>query len=294
MQNDLLWVYEGMTQYYGEVLAARSGMRTAEQTRDIIAATAAGYEIRPGRTWRPLVDTTFAAILGGFSSAPWYSWQRAADYYTESGLIWLDADTKIRELSGDKKSLDDFARAFFGIDDGSYITRTYTYDDIVKTLNSVQPFDWNSFLQTRVYNVAPQVPEDGIARGGYRIVHNDDVPEWVRRNDSHGAAFYESLGFRVTESGDVQDVIWDGLAFKAGVTPDMHLEAVNDEKFSISGLRDAILASEKNKTPIKLLLKRGEEYRTVSLDYHDGLRVAHLERVDSVPDRLDAILAPSK
>ena len=294
MQNDLLWVYEGMTQYYGGVLAGRSGMRTPEQTRDILAMTAAGYEIRAGRTWRPLVDTTFAPMLGGFSSAPWYSWQRGTDYYAESGLIWLDADTKIRELSGDKKSLDDFARQFFGIDNGSYITRTYTYDDVISALNAVQAFDWNAFLQARVYEVAAQVPEDGITRGGYRIVYNDDLPEWVRHNDSQGAGFYRSLGFRVTETGDVQDVIWGGLAFKAGVTPDMHLEAVNDQKFTISGLREAILAAEKDKAPIKLLLKRGDEFRTVALDYHDGLQVPHLQRVEGTPDRLDPIFAPSK
>ena len=293
MQNDLLWVYEGLTQYYGGVLAARSGMRTPEQARNLIAFTAVGYEIRAGRSWRSLVDTTFDPILGGFSGKPWYSWQRGAEYYAESSLIWLDADTKIRELSSDKKSLDDFARLFFGIDNGSYITKTYTYDDIVSSLNSVQPYDWNTFLRTRIYNVAPQVPEDGITRGGYRIVYDDEVPDWVKHGDSRGASFSTSLGFHVNETGNVDDVIWDGLAFKAGMTPDMHLEAVNDQKYTVSGLREAIVSAEKNKTPIKLLLKRGDDFLTVSMDYHDGLRIPHLQRVEGVPARLDAILAPS-
>ena len=196
-------------------------------------------------------------------------------------------------MSSDKKSLDDFARLFFGIDNGSYITKTYTYDDIVSSLNSVQPYDWNTFLRTRIYNVAPQVPEDGITRGGYRIVYDDEVPDWVKHGDSRGASFSTSLGFHVNETGNVDDVIWDGLAFKAGMTPDMHLEAVNDQKYTVSGLREAIVSAEKNKTPIKLLLKRGDDFLTVSMDYHDGLRIPHLQRVEGVPARLDAILAPS-
>jgi len=294
MQNDLLWVYEGMTQYYGMVLSARSGMLTPEQARDAFAMIATGFAISPGRTWRPLIDTTNGAIITGGGSLVWSSWQRSFDYYAESALIWLDADTKIREMSNGAKSLDDFVRLFFGMDNGSYVTKTYTYDDIVSTLNAVQPFDWNAFLQTRIYDVAPQVPTDGITRGGYRLVYNDEVPEWVKRSDSFGGGFSFSLGFRVNEAGNVESVTWEGPAFKQGLTPDMQLEAVNDQKFSVSGLREAILAAEKNKTPVKLLLKRGDEYRTVSLDYHDGLRMPHLERVDSGPDRLNAILAPAK
>jgi len=294
MQNDLLWVYEGLTTYYGDVLAARSGLRTPEQSRDLIAMTAANFEVSPGRNWRSLADTTNQPIIGRYSPQDWPSWQRSVDYYPESMLIWLDADTKIRELSGDKKSLDDFAQLFFGMDNGSYITKTYSYDDLVSALNTVQPFDWNTFFQTRVYGVSPQVPEDGITRGGYRIVFNDDVPDWVKHNDSRGAGFSRSLGFGINEEGNVDQVIWDSPAFKSGITPGMHLEAVNDQKYSATGLREAIVAAEKNTTPVKLLLKNGDAYITVSLDYHDGLRIAHLQRVDSVPDRLDAILAPSK
>jgi predicted metalloprotease with PDZ domain len=300
MQNDLLWVYEGMTEYYGVILAARSGMCTAEQIRDKFAIDATAFAISPGRTWRPLADTTNLAIIDNTINTDdppqgWPTWLGTFDaYYYESALIWLDADTKIRELSGEQKSLDDFARLFFGIDNGSYITKTYTYDDVVKALNTVQPYDWHGFLQSRIYGVAPKVPTDGITRGGYRIVYNDYVPEWVKHNDSQGASFSQSLGFHVNKANDVDDVTWGGLAFKAGMTPDMHIEAVTDQKYTVSGLREAIMSAEKNKTPVKLLLKRGDEYRTVSLDYHDGLRMPHLERVDSVPDRLNAILSPLK
>ncbi len=176
MQNDLLWVYEGLTDYYGNVLTARSGMRTPEQARDLIALTAAGFEISPGRTWRSLDDTTNQPIISSHGASPetWPSWQRSYDYYPESDLIWLDADTKIRELSGGTKSLDDFAKLFFGMDNGSYVTKTYTFDDLVAALNTVQPFDWKGFLRARVYEVNPQVPEGGITQGGYRLVYNDN------------------------------------------------------------------------------------------------------------------------
>jgi predicted metalloprotease with PDZ domain len=297
MQNDLLWVYEGLTTYYGGVLTARSGLVTAEQARDLIAMTAAAFEVSPGRTWRPLIDTTNQPIMSshGAVTQPWPSWERSYDYYPESSLIWLEADTKIRELSGDKKSLDDFSRLFFGVDNGSYITRTYTLGDIVAALNRVQPFDWAGFLRTRVYDLAPQVPEVGITGGGYRLVYNDTIPEWLKHADpTRGAGFATSLGITLNQEGTVESVYWNSPAFKASITPEMHLEAVNDQKYTKEGLRDAILSAEKVNEPIKLLLKRGDEFITITIDYHEGLRIPHLERVDSVPDRLDAILAAAK
>jgi len=310
MQNDLLWVYEGLTDYYGNVLTARSGLRTLEQTRDVFAGIAANFEASPGRTWRPLDDTTNQPIISAHGARPeeWASWQRGYDYYPESDLVWLDADTKIRELSNGQKSLDDFARLFFGIDNKSYVTVTYTFDDLVKILNAVQPFDWASFFRIRVYQVEAQVPEDGFTRSGYRLVYNDTESEWMKHMDrSRGISFATSLGFAVkagggvaqdddddTSDGSITGVWWNSPAFKAGMTPDMQLKAVNDQSFSLATLREAILAAEKSNAPVKLLLKRGKEYITVSLDCHGGLRYPHLERVESTPDRLDEILAPIK
>jgi predicted metalloprotease with PDZ domain len=297
MRNDLLWVYEGLTDYYGNVLTARSGMRTPEQACDIFAQIAAAFEISPGRTWRSLEDTTNQPIISSQSTTSeiWPSWQRAYPYYQESDLIWLDADTKIRDLSSGKKSLDDFARSFFGIDNGSYITLTYTFDDLVKALNTVQSYDWAGFFRTRVYEVNPNIPENGITQGGYRLVYDDNEPEWLKKADSsRGVSFAASLGFSVTSDGSLDYVWWDSLAFKAGMTPDMQLQAVNDRTYTAAGLRETILAAEKSKEPIKLLLKRADEFVTVSLDYHGGMRYAHLERVETTPDRLDAILAPAK
>jgi predicted metalloprotease with PDZ domain len=279
-------------------------MRTPEQARDVFAQIAAAFEISPGRTWRSLEDTTNQPIASSHGAAPqtWPSWQRSYDYYPESDLIWLDADTKIRELSDGKKSLDDFAKLFFGIDNGSYVTVGYTLDDIVKALNSVQPNDWAGFFRTRVYEVNPNVPENGFTQGGYRLVYNDKEPEWQKKAESvRGVSFATSLGFSVRSDsggpdshGSLESVAWDSLAFKAGITPDMQLQAVNGQKYSATGLREAILAAEKSTEPIKLLLKRSDEFVTISLDYHGGMRYPHLERVETTPDRLDDILAPAK
>lgn len=302
-QNDLLWVYEGLTDYYGNVLTARSGMRTPEQARDAIAQIAASFEVSPGRKWRSLEDTTNQPIISEHGATPqiWTSWQRSYDYYPESDLIWLDADTKILELSGGKKSLDDFAKLFYGINNGSYVTVTYTLDDLVKALNIVQAYDWAGFFRTRVYDIAPEVPENGIKQGGYRLVYNDTEPDWMKHSDpSRPTGFGTSLGIIVGGGGGpnggapgaILQVEWDSPAFKAGLTPDMQLQAVNDQAFSVANLRQAIIDAEKNNAPIKLLLKREDQFVTVNIDYHGGLRYPHLERVEGTPDLLDAVLAP--
>jgi predicted metalloprotease with PDZ domain len=295
MQDDALWVYEGMTQYWGNVLTARAGMRTAAQTRDVLARVAANFDISPGRTWRPMIDTTNQPIISQRSPVSWVSWQRPEDYYTEGMLIWLDADTKIRELSGDKKSLDDFAKLFFGVDNGSYITLTYTLDDVVAALNKVQPYDWAGFLRARVYELAPETPKDGFLRGGYKLMYDDTPADWLKLSQATApfADFSTSLGFTVANDGALGNVWWASPAFKAGITPDMHLQAVNGQTYTPTVLRSMLVTAEKTSTPLQLLLKRGDTFLTVAIDYHGGLRYPHLERVNGTPDRLDAILAPS-
>jgi len=301
MRNDLLWVYEGLTDYYGNVLTARAGLRTPEQTRDVLAQIAANFQISPGRTWRSLEDTTNHPIISAHGLTPqsWGSWQRSFDYYPESDLIWLDADTIIRKLSNGQKSLDDFARLYFGINNGSYVTVTYTFDDLVKGLNTVQAYDWAGFFHARVYEVAPEVPMNGITQGGYRLVYNDAEPDWMKHTDPpRGVSFATSLGLSLRGADNerpgntIAAVWWDSPAFKAGLTPEMQLQAVNDQAFSVSTLRAAILAAEKTNAPIKLLVKRDKEFLTLMVDYHGGLRYPHLERVESTPDRLDELLAP--
>ena len=294
MRDDLLWVYEGLTQYWGLVLTARSGMVTAEQARDALAGVAAGFEASRGRDWRPLVDTTNQPTVSQRRPVSWVSWQRPEDYYTEGQLIWLDADTKIRELSGGKKSLDDFAKLFYGVNNGSYITDTYTFEDIVAALNQVQPYDWTTFLRTCVYELHPEVPEGGFTQGGYKLVYNDTIPPWERRateNPRFGTSFGTSLGFNIMGDGMLGNVDWDSVAFKAGLVPGMQLLAVNGEVYSADKLRDALRKAEKGSDPITLLVKERDQIKSIAVDYHGGLRIPHLERVEGTPARLDDVLA---
>ena len=293
MRGDLLWVYEGLTEYWGYVLTARSGMRTPAETRDLIAEIAANFEASRGRDWRPLVDTTNQPTISQRRPVTWPSWLRGEDYYMEGLLIWLDADTKIRQLSSGKRSLDDFARTFYGIDNGSYVTRTYTFDDIVSALNSVQAYDWASFLRQRVYELHPQVPEEGITQGGYRLTYSDTPPKWLKASETPGSfvSFATSLGMAVKSSGEVANVWWGSPAFKAGMTSDMTIAAVNGKAFDIGNLRAAIVQAEKETSPMKFLVKRGNDFQTIEIDYHAGLRYPALSRVEGTPDLLDEVLA---
>ena len=304
MRDDLLWVYEGMTQYWGNVLTARAGMRTAQQTRDILANTAADFAISRGRDWRPLVDTTNQPIVSQRHPVSWVSYQRPEDYYTEGMLIWLDADTKIRELTNDQKSLDDFCKKFLGVYNGSFITYQYTLDDVIKDLNEVAPYDWRTFLQERVYDLHPEVPMNGFTQGGYKLVYSDKPVEWREKElAKRGIAdFATSLGFAVGSfgrgasgaPGEIGNVWWGSPAFKAGITPDMQLVSVNGTAYTAQGLREAILAAEKDKQPLQLQVRQHDRYTTMSIPYYDGMRYPSLERVDGTPDRLDEILGPSK
>ena len=311
MRDDLLWVYEGMTQYWGVVLTTRAGMRAPAETRDVLASVAAHFEISPGRDWRPLVDTTNQPTISLRRPVTWVSWQRPEDYYTEGELIWLDADTKIRELTNGQKSLDDFAKAFLGVHNGSFVTDTYTLDDLVNVLNSVAPYDWAMFFRQRVYDLHPAVPEDGFTHGGYKLVYTDTVQPWLTKAEaSNGVAdFSTSLGFSVRvprkghedeegagggPKGALANVWWNSPAFKAGVTPDMKIVSVGGKAFTPQVLRDAILQAEQTKQAVQLQFRRGEDYINLSIPYFGGLRIPSLQRVEGTPDRLDDILAPSK
>ena len=309
MRDDLLWVYEGMTQYWGTVLTARAGLRTPEETRAVLARIAANFEISPGRDWRPLIDTTNQPTVSQRRPVTWVSYQLPENYYTEGELIWLDADTKIRELTNGQKSLDDFASSFLGVYNGSFVTYPYTFEDLASAMNKVAPYDWATFFRQRVYDLHPAVPEDGFTRGGYKLVYTDNVQSWMTRAEAgYGIAdFSTSLGFTVTvprrgeegaapsgPRGGLGNVWWGSPAFKAGVTPDMQIISVNGKAFDADVLRDAILEAEKSKQPIQLQFRRGDDFVNVPLAYYDGLRIPSLQRVDGTPDRLDEILAPSK
>jgi predicted metalloprotease with PDZ domain len=302
MRDSLLWVYEGQTDFWGKVLETRSGFISRQQALDLLAYEAATFDNRPGRSWRSLQDTTnepiILAVQSGLSqSIQWGSWERNQDYYWECVLVWLDVDTLIRARTSGQKSLDDFARAFFGIDDGSYGTVTYTFDDVVKALNDVMPYDWAAFLRSRLDGHASGAPLDGLTRGGYKLVFTDKESEFYHSAEKPRkvADFAFSLGFVVDKDAKLGDVLWNSPAFTAGLADGTQIIAINGFAYEDDRLRDALReAAKAGAAPINLLVRKGNRFSTVSLDYHGGLRYPHLERIAGSPALLDDILAPRK
>ena len=297
-RDDLLWVYEGLTNYYGMVLAARSGLWTPQQFREAMAATTASMTFRPGRQWRPLQDTADEASILYYVPGSWASWRRQVDFYAEGTLLWLDVDTQIRALTHGRKSLDDFARRFFGIHPGSPVTVTYTFGDVVKALNQVAPYDWTGFLRTRLDYVGNALPEaDGLARAGWKLDFTDtpDSYQKAMAAQSHTLNQMYGAGLLVSDKdGRVIDVLWDGPAFKAGLAPNMQILAVDGRTWSRDVLADALRAAAQSKQPIVLLVKNLDYVSTLKLDWTGGLRYPVLQRMAGTPDRLDAIAAPRR
>ncbi len=296
LQNSLLWMYEGQTQYWGFVLAARAGLIGASPMRELFAATAARYDTVRGRSWRSVQDTTNDPIINGRRPLGWGNWQRNEDYYSEGALIWLDVDTKIRELSGERRSLDQFAAAFFGIGDGSRSAAPYQFEDVVAALNAVQPHDWGAFLRARLDGHGPGAPLDGLKRAGWKLVYADTPSDFMKTAGERAkqADFLYSLGFTVEADGKIGNLDWDSPAFRAGLTGGTSLMAVNGEAYKPELLKSAIKAAKGDPQAIALLVKKGSHFRTVMLDYHEGLKYPRLERIEGQPDRLEAILAPLK
>jgi predicted metalloprotease with PDZ domain len=300
MGDSLLWVYEGQTQYWGFVLTARAGMWTPQEYRDALAMVAANYDRnRAGFDWRTLEDTTNDATAARRSGLPYRSWQMSEDYYSGGQMMWLAVDARIRELTHDGKSLDDFARAFFGVDNGSFVTKTYTFDDVVAALNGVAKDDWASFLHARVDANRPPLLS-GLAASGWKLVYTDQQSAYEKQYDSrpepsrHMYNFAWSIGLTMNDKGEVNDVRWDGPAFKAGVSTGATLTAVNGQTYSREVLKSAIAAAKDSKSPIQLLLKYQGAYRTVPVDYHGGLQYPHLVRIEGTPDYLSEMIAARK
>jgi len=297
LDNELLWVYEGMTQYYGHVVAARSGLWTEEMARGALAQSAATLDRnRPGREWRSLQDTTNQPVVTPRRPLSFVSWQRTEEYYAEGELVWLDADTRIRELTGGRKSLDDYAKALYGVRDGQIGPAPYTFDDVVAALNSVVASDWRTFLRSRLDGHGPGAPMDGVTRGGWKLTFTD-TPSAFTKNNEEANKYIElshSLGMRVStrDAGQLADVTWNSPAFKAGLVQGDTIVAVNGYAFKADGLKDAVKNAKGGSMPIELILKSGERYRTVRIPYYDGLRYPQLERVESTDDRLGAIFKP--
>ncbi|HJU84242.1 MAG TPA: PDZ domain-containing protein [Holophagaceae bacterium] len=293
MKDELLWVYEGLTQYLGFVLTARSGEWTAQDARDDLAMVAAYLDHRPGREWRPLEDTAVEAQFLYTAPGAWSSWRRGVDFYDEGLLIWLDADTLIREKTDGKKSLDDFCHLFHGAPSGDPMVKPYGFDDVVKTLNQVLPYDWAGFLRQRVMEVRPHAPLDGVARSGWKVVFTEEPSGLAQAQEAAegGSSFSHSLGFVLNKEGVVGDVIPGSPAFQAGLIPGAKLLAVDGSMFSVQALRDALKAGKTSREPLQLTVKDANTVRILAVDYHGGERHPHLERVPGAPDRLSEIFA---
>lgn len=285
MRNSLLWVYEGQTQYWGEVLAARSGLVTAQDALDSLALTASTYDERVGREWKALQDTTNDPITNSRRPQAWRTWQRSEDYYQEGQLIWLDADTLIREKSNGRKSLDDFAKAFFGVDDGSTVTHTYTFEDVVKALNQVQAYDWAAFLRARLDGHGPGGPLDGVARGGYRLVYGDEPSEFLRKIEARekSTLLLSSLGMLLDKGGKITSVQWGSPAFDKSLTVGTQIVAVNGLAYEADAIKKAIVDAKTSKAPVELIVSKDGRYRTVPFAYFEGLRYPKLEKVAKAP-----------
>ena len=294
MTGELLWVYEGLTEFLGELLPYRSGILTEAEYRDMVAADAAQMSEHVGRTWRPLIDTAVAAQVLYNSGGSGTAWRRAVDFYPEGSLIWLDVDMTIRSLTGGKRSLDDFCRAFYGGTSGHPELKTYTFDDLVSALNGIAPNDWRAFLNQRLTSTSATPPLGGIESAGWRLVYNDEPNVYIQagEKDNKGINLNDSLGFTVGQNGGVGDVIPNSPAAKAGISGGAHIIAVNGRHFSTDTLRDVVKAAKNSNEPIELIVESGQFFTTVRIPYNGGIRYPHLERVSGKPDLIEVLGKP--
>ena len=294
MQGDLLWVYEGLTEYLGTILSARSGLRTPEETREVLAYTASTLDHRAGRTWRSLQNTANAAQILYFAPGEWRSYRRGVDFYPESILIWLEVDTTLRKLTEDRRSMNDFCRVFYGGPDGEPVIKTYTFDDIVSTLNGIAPYDWRVFFRERLDSTSPHAPLGGITGGGWRLVYGDTPNVIIHAvQESSGAGdFTSSVGMSVRRDGFVEDVIPNMPAFESGLSPYSKIVGIDGHEFSVDELDRAVRDAKSDSATITILASNMGTIEAHEIHYHDGIRQPHLERNEGTPDYLDEILKP--
>jgi len=292
MQDDLLWVYEGLTDYLGFVLTARSGLLTADQDRDDLAINAAALDHTPGRQWRNLQDTADAAPQLYFAPEAWHSWRRSTDFYPEDTLNWLWADVIIRQQTKGKKTLDDFCQLFHGAPSTGPMVKPYTFDDVVNALNQIAPYDWRGFWTERLTNHGPGAPLGGIEGSGWKLVYDETPSEMTGSSAGmfHFVPAAFALGIELRDDGEINETIEGELAAKAGIGPGMKVVAVNGRRFSPEILRDAIKTAKTSPAPIELLIENTDYYKTYKLDYHGGEVYPHLVRDESKPDLLSDIL----
>jgi predicted metalloprotease with PDZ domain len=288
MQDDLLWVYEGLTNYLGTVLTARSGLLTEEESRDDLALTAATLDHTPGRAWRNLQDTADAAPELYFSPRAWNSERRSTDFYDEDTLNWLWVDVIIRQQTKGAKSMDDFCKLFHGGPSTGPALETYTFDDVVAALNQVAAYDWRGFWTERLTNHGPDAPLGGIEGSGWKLVYDETESEMLKNNAPAAAAVY-SLGLIMRDDGSINDTIEGMPAALAGIGPGMKLIAVNGRRYTPDGMRGALKAGKGASSPLELLVENTDYFKTYKIEYHGGERYPHLVRDESRPDLLAEI-----
>ena len=290
MQDNLLWVYEGQTQFWGYVLGARSGLFTKQETLDAYAQIAAKLDTTVGRQWRPMEDTTHDPIISARRPKGWVSWQRSEDYYNEGLMIWLEADAIIRKQTRGAKGLDEFAKAFFGVKPGDWGELVYNRQDVINTLNGIAPYDWAGFFQTYVDSPTRETPKGGFTMGGYKLVYGDTPNAITKAAEGANKIVDQSygIGLIVKNDGEISSVIWDSPAFKAGLLVGAKIVAVNGDEYS----GDVFKAAIKAKAPFQIILKKDKYYRTLSLDYSGGLRYPRLEKTGEGEGSLDKLLKP--
>lgn len=293
--TDLLWVYEGLTSYLGDVLSGRSGLRTADEFRDSLAIMAASLDHVPGRSWRNLQDTADGVAAMQGAALQWQSWRRGLDYYDEDVLNWLGVDVIIRQQTNGQRSIDDFCKLFHGGQSTGPTVNSYTFDDVVNALNQVAAYNWRGFWTERLTNHGPGAPLAGLQASGWRLVYDENPSELWKADEADrkgiGAGAF-SIGLWLRENGNVRDTIEGMPAAKAGLGPGMKLIAVNGRAFSGDVLRDALKASKASKEPLELLVENAGYYKTCKLDYHGGEKYPHLLRDESKPDVLSDIIRP--
>lgn len=294
MRDNLLWMYEGQTQFWGWILAGRSGLQDKDTVLGSLAGTAAYYSNQAGRAWRSVEDTTHDPIINYRRPRPYSDIHRDEDYYSEGMLVWIEVDQIIRQGTNGAKGLDDFAKAFFGMRDGDWGQLTYEFEDIVATLNEVYPYDWATFLHTKMQTPGQPAPVKGLEMAGYKLVWKDE-PNPYRKGQMKTNKFLDlqySLGVNLDSSGEVTLTMWDSPAFNAGIVDGVKIVSVNGVEYSEDAMKQAISAAKGTKEPIKLIVKRGDRYITLDLDYHGGLRYPWLEKTVQGEAGLDRLLAP--
>jgi predicted metalloprotease with PDZ domain len=290
MKTDLLWGYEGLTDFLGPTLAARSGLWTKEQYHEYLAAIAASLGPgRPGRTWRPLQDTA-SAVPGLSGRGGWMNWRRGVDYYDEGDLLWLEVDTILHRESHGQKSIDDFCQSFHGGANTGPEVKPYTFDQLVATLNSVQPFDWSGFFHNKLDSTSPEAPTAGIENAGWKVVLNAEPMKLQGRRGNPGDIY--SIGLQLAADGAVTDSIVGSPAFQAGISSGMKVVGVNGRVYTHDLLDDAIKEAKDTAKPITLLVVVDDYYQTSTINYHGGAQFPHLVRVGAQPDYLDEVIKP--